>query len=671
MDTEERKEEILNGKEPDQPQDAVEEAVSAGNEGTEGLPKESEEPKKREAGEQPDEKVSEEQDTGEPQVPGRKPVIRIAAISAAAVAVLAGGFFLVRSLLNRNSSQPLPVDPIISYTAAPSTTLPAGAQDPMLPVDEKSTFYEGVYVDGFSLGGLTKAEALEKILDAQKETVSALDVTVKYGDESTVFSVTPDMVSSDAEEVLDKAMQIGRTGTEDSRIEYIAELSANPVKLTTKISVDPSSLETKVRELAQSLTKEPVNAKLVEFDATKPEDERFVYQEGEPGLKVDGDKLWQEVSKEITDRDDGVVEAVFEETQPEETVESLQGQFTLIKSFTTKLTNEYNRNSNISLACSIINGTILQPGEEFSFNGVVGERTSERGFRSAGVIVGGDRTESGLGGGICQVSGTLFNAVAMSDLEITQRFTHSYELGYLRRGRDATVDYGHKDFCFKNNKTSPIVVVMTVDLKQLTVTAQIYGEPLPNGETIDIEVETTGYIGANTTVSYVPYSKQPRGTTTEVKARSGIKCTSYKIYKDADGNEIRRVKLFDDTYPAIAAKIYYNPKDGDPSKSPSPSPTLSPSPTPDETPEATPTKTGKTAKPTKTPGETVKPTKTPGETVKPTQAPTSEPTQEPTQAPTAEPTKPSETPQPTQAPTAEPPQPTPDPQPEDPGEGGE
>jgi len=190
------------------------------------------------------------------------------------------------------------------------------------------------------------------------------------------------------------------------------------------------------------------------------------------------------------------------------------------------------------------------------------------------------------------VSGTLFNAVVMADLEITQRYTHSYELSYLKRGRDATVDYGAKDFCFRNNKDTPVILVMTADLDALTVTAQIYGEPLPDGQTIDIEVETTATIRPSQEVTYVSYTKQKAGTTTEVKARNGIRCTSYKIYKDKNGKEINKVKLFNDYYPPVSPKIYYNPADGNPSLlSPSPSPTVSPTPTAaiTQAPTATPT----------------------------------------------------------------------------------
>ncbi len=581
----------------------------------------------------------------------RKDTILIVVLSVMILAVLAGGWFLIDSILHPDKGQ---LNPVLDNSPAPAATQASDVKEPENPDDANATFYTGVFVDDISLGGMTREEARQKITDAQKSKLSALDVTVKYGDKSSVFSVTPNMITSDVDEVLEQAMQIGRTGDEASRAEYIAELPNNPVKLSTTIKVDPSSLESKVRELAESLTQEPVDAQLIEFDANKPEEERFVFQDEQPGLKADADKLWEAVSKEITNREDGVVEVTFEETQPKITKASLQGQFSMITSFTTNLTRDNNRNNNVSLACSIINGKIMQPGDEFSFNGVVGKRTAERGFKEAGVIIGGDRTESGMGGGICQVSGTLFNAVAMADLEITQRFTHSYELGYLKRGRDATVDYGHKDFCFKNNKTSPIIIVMTTDLDKLTVTAQIYGEPLPNGEKIDIEVETTATIGANREVSYVSYSKQKPGTTTEVKARNGIRCTSYKVYKDANDKEVRRVKLFDDYYPPVAAKIYYNPNDGDPSKSPSPSPTLTPTPTPDVTPTQAPTD-----KPTDTPTE------------KPTEKPTEpDPTPEPPQ-PTPEPPQP--TPEPPQ-PTPEPPQPTPeppDPQPEDPGEGGE
>ena len=119
-----------------------------------------------------------------------------------------------------------------------------------------------------------------------------------------------------------------------------------------------------------------------------------------------------------------------------------------------------NRSTNLRLAIKSINGTVLQPGDTFSFNGVVGERTAARGYKTAIVFEGG-QSVPGLGGGICQVSSTLFNAALMANQKIVERHYHSATISYVPLGRDATVAYGSKDFKFRNNKSVPVKIEAT------------------------------------------------------------------------------------------------------------------------------------------------------------------------------------------------------------------
>ncbi|MBN2910452.1 VanW family protein [Polycladomyces sp. WAk] len=133
-----------------------------------------------------------------------------------------------------------------------------------------------------------------------------------------------------------------------------------------------------------------------------------------------------------------------------------------------------NRTTNIRLASKAINNLILSPGERFSFNRVVGPRTPGRGYKSAKVIVRGEYSE-GIGGGICQVSSTLFNSVDEAGLRILQRNSHSKEVAYVPPGRDATVSWGGPDFRFKNNLTKPVLIRIRVTSN--AITAYVYTTP--------------------------------------------------------------------------------------------------------------------------------------------------------------------------------------------------
>lgn len=145
---------------------------------------------------------------------------------------------------------------------------------------------------------------------------------------------------------------------------------------------------------------------------------------------------------------------------------------TLWASYSTILANIPDRTENVRVASSFLDGLMLAPGQEISFNDQVGPREKERGFREAKVIVGG-RFEPGLGGGVCQVSSTLYNVVLLAGLEIKERYNHSVRIAYVPVGRDATVLFGSKDFKFRNN--TPSYLLLRTNLVGLKLEMSIYG----------------------------------------------------------------------------------------------------------------------------------------------------------------------------------------------------
>ncbi|MCH5188174.1 MAG: VanW family protein [Oscillospiraceae bacterium] len=126
------------------------------------------------------------------------------------------------------------------------------------------------------------------------------------------------------------------------------------------------------------------------------------------------------------------------------------------------LDDSTSRVENINIACGAINGTVLEPGGSFSFNTAVGRRTEDRGYSDAPVLVDGHK-EKGCGGGVCQVSSTLYMAALNAGLSITERHAHSEGVAYAPRGKDATVVYGEKDLCFTNSLTEPVTLYVWTD----------------------------------------------------------------------------------------------------------------------------------------------------------------------------------------------------------------
>ncbi len=202
-----------------------------------------------------------------------------------------------------------------------------------------------------------------------------------------------------------------------------------------------------------------------------------------------------------------------------------------------------NRSTNIALAASKLNGKVLMPGEEFSFNGTVGKRTTQAGFKTATVYSNGQVTTD-VGGGICQVSSTLYNAVLRANLEITDRKNHTFTVGYVPIGLDATVSWGAPDFKFKNSRSYPVKIVATTQNKRLSIS--IYGLK----EEVEYEVELVSYRTGTVPYStvYTTDSSLPKGQTKVVQAGSnGAKSEAYKILK-LNGKEVSRTLLSKDTY---------------------------------------------------------------------------------------------------------------------------
>lgn len=210
---------------------------------------------------------------------------------------------------------------------------------------------------------------------------------------------------------------------------------------------------------------------------------------------------------------------------------------------TTYSTKNYNRSTNIRLATEKINGTVILPGETFSYNTTVGKRTSAAGFKSAAVYAGGEVT-TGIGGGICQVSSTLYNSVLLSNLEIVERYNHGFNPGYVPAGRDATVSWGGPDFKFKNNRDYPVKIVSSV--KNGTISIQIFGLKSSTEYEVEIQSYITGYISYKT-IRKNDASLAKGKTKVLQNGSSGCKSVAYRILK-LNGEVVSKTLLSQDTY---------------------------------------------------------------------------------------------------------------------------
>ena len=227
----------------------------------------------------------------------------------------------------------------------------------------------------------------------------------------------------------------------------------------------------------------------------------------------------------------------------------------LISEFSTKYdASNVNRSKNLAIAAGKIDGLVLMPGDEFSFNKVVGKRTIEEGYRDAKIYQNGQVVD-GLAGGICQISSTLYNAAVKANLEITERRNHSFTTSYIRAGQDATVVYGVSDLKFKNTRTYPIKISASVnsgiaDFKINGIKEEVEYD-------ISLSPVTTGTIPFGTQVIPDP-SLAPGQQVSVQKGASGLRVTTYKDTK-LDGKLISREVFTTDTYSPMQNIIRVGP----------------------------------------------------------------------------------------------------------------
>lgn len=317
-------------------------------------------------------------------------------------------------------------------------------------------------------------------------------------------------------------------------IQYIKNLSQNNSTLSIPVvMVEPDKLD--IDKIHSEIYKKAKNAYF--------EENPFKVYPEVKGLDFDVNK-----AKKLLNNNPNDTEFTIEikQTNPKVTLKNLKINIfpdELSTFFTQYDESNKDRTTNLNIAASKIDGTIIMPGEEFSYNKVVGARSISAGYKEAKIYQNGQVVD-GLGGGICQISSTLYNAVVCANLEITERFNHQFITSYVKPGRDATVAYGSKDLKFKNNRTYPIRIDVYVSTGMAKV--DIYGIKEKDEKAVSIEVETVSTIPYET--KYIKDSSLASGDKkVKQKGADGIIVNAYKIIKQ-NGSIISKELLSKDSY---------------------------------------------------------------------------------------------------------------------------
>ncbi|MBR5232156.1 MAG: VanW family protein [Clostridia bacterium] len=436
-------------------------------------------------------------------------------------------------------------------------------------------FYNGVHVDGVHLGGMTMEEAR-----------IAVRQHADYSDEAYAMNVTVDgktwritqnelPLKRNTEAVLKEAFTIGRQGTLSTlgtdttpfemRYQHALQTNRQGAFLYTEITYDKSTVRALAETIAARVYVEPRDASVHSFDANA---RSFKFNPEQVGAYINAEDIYNNIVANMDARNyNASIALSTRQIIPNTTAATLSQSFGLVASYTTNTTAEYNRNVNIRIASQAISKEVKN-GETFSFNETTGRRTVDKGYLDAGVIISG-ASDTGIGGGICQVSSTLFNAVVLANMEITDRDPHAWPSNYVDPGRDATVDWQSYqtlaqsvDFKFKNTSGHPIYIVAYLSGSNLNrackCTVEIYGVAFNPGITIGVTTELVSSTPTPTEEERVFNPELPYGQEKEVrKARPGYQYNTYRVYY-MNGVETGRERVCRSNYRTYTRKVEYN-----------------------------------------------------------------------------------------------------------------
>ncbi len=466
----------------------------------------------------------------------------------------------------------------------------------------------GVTIKGIEVSGLTKEEAIAK-LETTYTAKLENNIMLQYEDFESELNPTLMEVNYNIEEAVDEAYSLGRNGNifannynilgtligkrdinvdmslnEDVTKQTINDIGANLPGILEESSysieddqliitrgkegvvVNTDSLLAEVKDMlndiheTENVIQIPVETKTPqEIDIDKIHSEIYkeaqdayytkdpftVYPEVE-GVDFDVEQAKAMIAAEV--KDEYVIDLII--TKPNVTIDQIGTEAfpDQLSTFTTRYdASDRDRSTNLRLACEKINGTVIMPGEPFSYNATLGPRTSAAGYKNAKVYENGQVVD-GIGGGICQISSTLYNAALMSDMEIVERRNHQFVTSYVGAGRDATVVYGSTDFRFKNTRTYPVRIVASA--KNGVATVSIFGIKEANREyTYSFKTETISTIPYTT--KYVQDSSLAAGQeVVKQKGANGLVTQTY-MTKMLNGKVVSTELLSKDTYSAM------------------------------------------------------------------------------------------------------------------------
>ena len=458
-----------------------------------------------------------------------------------------------------------------------------------------TVFAQNVYIEDLAVGGLTKEEAKAKLEQNISDELSKQQIVFTNGDVSKAFPLTDLGMAYNIDETIDAAFKVGHDEHFIKRYQIAQNGMSEAKAFYLTGTIDKTKIAEQLSACSELFYKAPVNATLDRVNR------KFVTTKEVNGATLDVEATTQKVVQTIESMMDNTdetltVEVVTQVVLPECTEAELAQAQTLLSSFSTSYNNaDLNRNTNLKVASDKITSMIL-PDEIFYLSNQLEPFTVAEGYKNAGTIVNG-KIEDSLGGGICQVASTLYNAVLLTELEVVYRQNHSLAVSYVPLGRDATYNTGTIDFKFKNNSDYPIFIEGYCENNEVIV--NIYGhQSLKSDYKVKFESVVTEVIPAPETKYEDDPSLVKGKEIVEVRALDGKRVSLYKLYYQ--GNQLVDKVLVNTSYYRPRAAVIKRGIKEDFTETMS-TPEVTPTPSPSQTPSTIPPTTNNGENSTNTP----------------------------------------------------------------------
>ncbi|MCX7749713.1 MAG: VanW family protein [Clostridia bacterium] len=409
------------------------------------------------------------------------------------------------------------------------------------------TFYPGVKVEYISLEGLEREQAKQEIENKLKGIFEGKRMNLKLGEQAWPVRLSEIGFKLLVDQALDEAYACGRSGNVFQKLRSIIGLRMKSVNITPKFSYDKEKLSLILISIKDQVDKEAESASVL-YEKGNISVEKEV-----TGRILEVDKNLEIIENHIRKRTFNTVYLSMIDKKPPILYEDIKEINHILSSFSTKFNaSDTNRSFNISLASQRINGLILFPNETFSMDKALGPRTAQNGYREAPVIFKNELVK-GSGGGVCQVTTTLYDAVLKSKMGIVEREPHSMPLGYVDPGQDATIAEGYIDFKFQNTRSYPVCIQSEINGNILYVRILGKNEDAPHDVRLKSVIVEEYYPEGEEVIVDDTLSENSKITVREPK--KGLKVILYRQTYDIGGELIEEEKISEDVYKPVKAQV--------------------------------------------------------------------------------------------------------------------